>query len=142
MKKIVIEDLEINPNVKNDYITSFILKGQKMDISIYPDDVELETAIEVANKLVGNLEFYDKKARDLITREQLDNFNNNWRNIEEGELELDEYGFNSNLTLVKISIMSNTSIEFSYTENGLFGNHLLVAQAFDGENFENVMMYG
>jgi hypothetical protein len=46
------------------------------------------------------------------------------------------------LTLNSIAFLSESSVDFFYTENGMFGNHYLIAQTFDGENFENATMYG
>lgn len=140
MDKIRREDLKENPRTANAYETYLTINQKEVKISIDPDDVELEKTLEVVNKILGNFDFYEDKARKIIAQEYLDNFNQNWRMEEEEEL--DEKSFNHSLTLIKISFLSNTSIDFTYSENGLFGNHYLVAETADGENFEYASMHG
>ena len=142
MKEITKEDLKANPDIENAYTTSLTINGQNVEISIDPDDVELEKAVELANKIVGNFDFYEANARKKIIEEFLDTYNETWIDEEEGFSELDEKAFSENLTLTNIKFLSNSSIDFFYSENGMFGDHWLVAQSFDGENFDYTEMYG
>ena len=142
MNKITREDLKANQEIENAYQTTLTVNGQNLEVSIDPDDVELEKTIELANKIIGNFEFYDANARKKIIEEYLDTYNKTWIDEEEGYLELDDKTFNENLTLTSISFLSDSSIDFYYSENGMFGNHWLVAQSFDGENFDYAEMCG
>ena len=142
MGKITKENLELNPNVKNFYQTHFSVNGQNIEISINPDDVELERTIELANKILGNFEFYEYNAREKIIEKFFDIYNEEWMDEEEGFPELDKKTFGDNLILTSILFMSDSSIDFFYSENGMFGNHSLIAQSFDGENFRDATMFG
>jgi hypothetical protein len=55
---------------------------------------------------------------------------------------LDEKVFGKNLTLYSVGFLSYSSIDLYYSENGMFGNHSLIAQSFDGENFDHATMFG
>ena len=142
MNIIAKENLQANPNIKNAYQIILKINEQDIDISLDPDDVEIEKTIGLANKIIGNFEFYEGNARRKIIEEYLENYNDNWRDEEEGEPELDEKTFSKNLTLTSVSFLSDSSIDFFYSENGMFGNHSLIAQSFDGENFDYTTMYG
>ena len=142
MNIITKENLKANPDIENAYQTILKINEQDIDISLDPDDVEIEKTIELANKIIGNFEFYEGNARRKIVEEYLENYNDNWRDEEEGEPELDEKAFSKNLTLTSISFLSDSSIDFFYSENGMYGNHSLIAQSFDGENFDDTTMYG
>ena len=142
MNKISKENLKVQSDNENIFQTTIAVNGQSIDISIDPDDVELENTIDLANKIVGNFELYESKARKIIIEEYLENYNENWRDEDEGEAELTEKEFSENLTLRSINFLSDSSVDFFYSENGMFGNHSLIAQSFDGENFEDTTMYG
>jgi hypothetical protein len=142
MEKITLENLRKKPNLKNAYQTEVLIDGHKIKISIDPDDVDLDKTIALANKIISNFELYETKARKRIVLNYLDNYNENWRDEEDDEPELNESEFSENLTLYSISFLSDASVDIFYSENGMFGNHSLIAQSFDGENFENATMYG
>ncbi|UUC44762.1 DUF2262 domain-containing protein [Flavobacterium cerinum] len=142
MNKITKENLKINPDNENAFQTKFVVNGQSIEISLDPDDVELEKTINLVNKIIGQFELYESKAKKVIIQEYLESYNDNWRNEEDDEPELDEQAFSENLTLNSITFLSDTSVDFFYSENGMFGNHYLIAQSFDGENFNDTTMYG
>lgn len=142
MSIITKENLKANPDIENAYQTKITVNGQIIDISINPDDVEIEETIKLANKIIVKFELYESKARKIIIQEYLENYNDNWRDEDENEPELDEKSFSANLTLNSIAFLSDSSADFFYSENGMFGNHSLIAQSFDGENFEHTTMYG
>jgi hypothetical protein len=142
MEKITLENLQKNRNIKNAYQTEVLIDGQKIKISIDPDDVDLEKTSALANKIMSNFELYEAKARKRIVLNYLDNYNENWREEEDDEPELTESEFSQNLILYSIAFLSDASVDIFYSENGMFGNHSLIAQSFDGENFENATMYG
>ncbi len=125
---------------ENAFQTTIAIKGQNIDILIDPDDVELEKTIDLANKILNKFEFYESKAKRIIVQEYLELYNDTWRY--EDEPELDEKSFEANLTLIGITFLSDSSIDFFYSENGMFDNHTLIAQSFDGENFEDATMFG
>ena len=139
---ITKENLKDNPHIENAYKTTITVNGQIISISIDPDDVELEKTIHLANKIIGKFDLYESKARKIIIQEYLKKYNDNWRDDEEGEPELNEKSFSENLTLKSVAFLSDSSVDFFYSENGMFGNHSLIAQSFDGENFEDATMYG
>ncbi len=140
MDIILKENLKPQSDIENAFQTTIAIKGQNIDILIDPDDVELEKTIDLANKILNKFEFYESKAKRIIVQEYLELYNDTWRY--EDEPELDEKSFEANLTLIGITFLSDSSIDFFYSENGMFDNHTLIAQSFDGENFEDATMFG
>lgn len=140
MNFILKENLKPQPDIENAFQTTIAIKGQNIDILIDPDDVELEKTIDLANKILGEFEFYESKARKIGVQKYLELYNDTWRY--EDEPELDEKSFGTNLELVSITFLSDSSVDFFYSENGMFDNHTLIAQSFDGENFEDATMFG
>lgn len=139
---ITKENLTQDPEREGTYETTFTYKEDNIEIAIDPDDVDLEVTIALANKVLANFEDYEAQARKMIIKEFLEDYNENWRDEEDGEPELDEEGFYKELTLYAINFLSDSSIDFFYNENGLMGEHSLIAQSFDGETFEDATMYG
>ncbi len=140
MDIILKENLKPQSDIENAFQTTIAIKGQNIDILIDPDDVELEKTIDLANKILNKFEFYESKAKRIIVQEYLELYNDTWRYEDEPELE--EKSFEANLTLIGITFLSDSSIDFFYSENGMFENHTLIAQSFDGENFEDATMFG
>ncbi len=140
MDIILKENLKPQSDIENAFQTTIAIKGQNIDILIDPDDVELEKTIDLANKILNKFEFYESKAKRIIVQEYLELYNDTWRYEDEPELE--EKSFEANLTLIGITFLSDSSIDFFYSENGMFDNHTLIAQSFDGENFEDATMFG
>jgi len=140
--KITKNILEKNPDIEGFYKTIFWFRGKKINIGLDPDEVSIEETIMLANKILQNFEYYEKKAKDKIVDDFIDNYNENWADEEEGYSRLDEQAFRNNLELNGINFLSKDGIDVFYHENGMFGNHSLIAQAFDGENFDSSMMFG
>jgi len=140
MKTISKENLEEHPHLKNAYQTMISVRDQSVKISIDPDDVKIEETIDLVNKIMGNFDQYESNARKIIIQNYLKKYNDNWR--DDDEEELDEKTFSKNLTIKSINFASNCSVDFYYAENGMFDDHSLIAQSFDGENFNHSVMYG
>ncbi len=126
--------------VENSYETEIFIDNLHIRIGIDPDDINIEETISLANKILKNFSKYKTKAEKIIVKEFLDNYNENW--IDDGNPILSKEEFIKNLTLNGINFLSDESVDFFYYENGMFGNHSLIAQSFDGENFDDAMMYG
>ncbi|MGD1841032.1 MAG: DUF2262 domain-containing protein [Thermonemataceae bacterium] len=140
--KITKEILKIDPNIEGSFIVEFIWNDRKIDLRLDPDDVSIEETLALANKIIGNFEIYFKKAEDVIVNDFLDNYNENWSDSENGYPILNEVEFRSNLEISGINFLSKDCVDIFFNENGMFGNHSLIAQSFDGENFEDSTMYG
>lgn len=142
MEKIILENLKNNTSL-NRYETDIFVDKKNIPILIDATAIEIQKSIDLANKIISNFEFYEKKARTKIVKEYLDDYNENWRDADEGEPELNEIEFTKDMVLENISIGDDSiSIDFFYSGNGMFGNHSLIAQSFDGENFEHYTMFG
>jgi hypothetical protein len=142
MEIITKEKLKANPEIKGAYQSTLHINGQEIELDIVPDDVALEKAIELANKIIGNLGHYDQKAKQKLAEDFLKKYNDHYRNEKTGEPELDEKSFSKQLTLIGITIVSDDSIDFFYYENLLFGGQSLIAQLSDGENFDATAFFG
>ena len=140
--KITKEILKMDLDIEDSYIVEFIWNDRKIDLRLDPDDVSIEETLILANKIIGEFEIYFKKAEDTIVNDFLKNYNENWSDNENGYPKLNEMEFRNNLKVSGINFLSNDCIDIFFTENGMFGNHSLIAQSFDGENFENSTMYG
>ena len=140
--KITKEILKKDPNIEGGFITEFIWNNKKIDLSLDPDDVSIDETIKLTNKIIGDFGNYFKKAEDVIVNEFLDNYNENWSDSEKGYPELSELEFRNNLELNGINFLSKDCVDIYFNENGMFGNHSLIAQSFDGENFEDSTMFG
>lgn len=134
------ENLKPDPDLENVYLTTIAINSSVYEVSIDPDDIELEITIALGNKIIADFNNYEFNARKKIIEDFLDIYNENWS--EENEPEIDENTFNQNLSLSSIAFLSDSCIDFYYSENGLFGDHSLVAQSFDGENFSDTDMQG
>lgn len=93
----------------------------------------------LASKIIGKLNTYHNQAIELICQEYLPLYNDEWRN---DDPVLSKEEFCDKLTLLSILFLEDTAVDFFYDEAGMFGNHTLVAQMYNGADFEHVMMYG
>jgi hypothetical protein len=142
MEIITKEKLKANPEIKGAYQTTLHINGQEIELDLVPEDVPLEKTIELANKIIGNLEHYDQKAKQKLAADFLKKYNDNFRNKKREEPELDEKSFSKQLTLIGVTIVSDDSLDFFYYENLLFGGQSLIAQSSDGENFDTTAFFG
>jgi hypothetical protein len=55
------ENLKANPDIENAYQTTITVNGQLIDISIDPDDIEIEKTIDLANKIIENSNFTNQR---------------------------------------------------------------------------------
>jgi hypothetical protein len=140
--KITKEILKKGPDIEGSFIVEFIWNNRKIDLRLDPDDVSIDETITLTNKIIGDFGNYFKKAEDVIVNDFLDNYNENWSDSENGYPELSELEFRNNLELNGINFLSKDCVDIFFNENGMFGNHSLIAQSFDGENFEDSTMYG
>lgn len=140
--EITKEKLEKDSDIEGSYKITVQFNNEKIDLRLDPDDVTIEETLILVNKIMVNFEFYEKKATNVIVRDFLDNYNENWADEEDGFPQLNEQEFRNNLELDGINFLSKDSVDIFYKENGMFGNHSLIAQSFDGENFDNSTMFG
>jgi hypothetical protein len=140
--KITKEQLIKDPNNTGAFETSILYNEKMIPVSLDPDDLNIEKTILLANKIIEKIEYHEKKAMDRIVNDFLGTYNDVWSDKANGFPILNDAEFRKNLTLVGINFLSNSNIDFFYNENGMFGNHSLIAQSLDGENFEYSEMFG
>ncbi len=140
--KITKEKLEKDSDIEGSYKITVQFNAKNIDLRLDPGDVTIEETLILANKIMADIELYEKKAMNVIVRDFLDNYNENWADEEDGFPKLDEPAFRKNLELNSINFLSKDSVDIFYKENGMFGNHSLIAQSFDGENFDDSTMFG
>ena len=114
--------------------------GKSVSFRIDPDDVSLEQTLTMARRVVSNLEDYEKRARSKVCETHLELYNDDWRPERDPILTADQ--FSSRLDLTHIGFLACSSIDVFYGDKDMFGGHSLIAQSFDGETFEDVMMFG
>lgn len=136
------EDLKPDVNIEGSYVIEVTLNNENLELRLDPDDVAIEETIALANKIISNFEEYQRQAKDRVVSDFLETYNESWADEEDGFPQLNEEQFRANLTLDGINFLSKDSIDVFYTENGMFGNHSLIAQSFDGESFDDSTMFG
>ncbi len=119
---------------------SFIWNGRKVSMSVVPDEATLEDALALARRLLENFDDFSRRSKDELLKECFAMYNDDWR--QEGDPVLTAEEFLGNFHLTAINILGDKSVDFFYDESGMFGNHCMIPQIFDGENFDGVMMYG
>ncbi len=140
--EITREILKKDPDIESSFIVEFVHNDKKIDLRLDPDDVSIDDTLILANRIIEDFKNYLKKAEDVIVKDFLDNYNENWSDIENGYPKLNELEFRDNLELNGINFLSKDCVDIFFTENGMFGNHSLIAQSFDGVNFEDSTMFG
>lgn len=140
--KIIKDILKKDSNSDDCYRVTVAFNFKKINLSIDPGDSTLDDMIVLVNKILVNFDFYEKKATDVIVRDFLDNYNANWADEEGGYPQLNEQAFRRKLEIVAIHFYSNDLIDMFYNEGGMFGNHSLIAQSYDGESFDDTTMFG
>lgn len=118
----------------------FIWGGRSVSISVEPDEATLEDALAFATRLLENFEDFVRRSKAELLKECFAMYNDDWRR--EGDPVLTVQEFLGNFHLTAINILGDKSADFFYNESGMFGNHCMIPQIFDGENFDGVMMYG
>ncbi len=140
--EITKEKLEKDSDIEGSFIAKLIWNNKKIDLRLDPDDVTIEETLVLANKIIGEFGMYFKKAEDTIVNDFLENYNENWSDSKNGYPKLNELEFRCNLELNGVNFLSKDCVDIFFNENGMFGNHSLIAQSFDGENFDNSTMFG
>jgi len=140
MYQSILEHLYVSEISKEDLEGLFIYKGNEVTLTVSPDGEPIQKTLELARKFLIKLEKYEAKALDRVSKEYLSIYNEDWRN--ENEPTLSGADFLANLKLTHIWFLSTSNVDFYFSENGMFGNHTIIPQAFDGENFTHIDMYG
>ncbi|MBX2884593.1 MAG: DUF2262 domain-containing protein [Granulosicoccus sp.] len=140
MYEQVLANLKPDGRIEGVFKGEISFQGHELSISIDPDGEKQEVTFDLTKKFLTALEAYDKKARKFLLESCHRLYNDTWREPDSPVLGPDE--FDHNLQLKGIDFLSTNSVDFFYSENNLFGGHSLIAQVFDGENFEYLQMYG
>ncbi|TWI80111.1 uncharacterized protein DUF2262 [Lacibacter cauensis] len=127
-------------NKKVVFTTSIVVDELNIQIEIDPEDVSIDEHLEMVNRVIDNYSLYEDMARKKIIEDFLSQYDNIW--VDEDHTELNQADFAKNLSVKRISFLSNTGIDFIYDEKRMFGFHSLVAHSFDGEKFEYTSMLG
>lgn len=118
----------------------FNYQGNEVTVCVDPDSEELDVTMWLAEKFLTSLEIYEAKAKAKLLEDMFEQYNDDWRQEDQPKLTKDE--FIQKLTLVHIWFLGSDSVDFMYSDDGMFGGHSLIPQSFDGENFTYVQMYG
>lgn len=118
----------------------FNYQGNEVTVCVDPDSDKLDETMWLAEKFLTNLEGYEAKAKAKIHQDMFEQYNDDWCQEDQPKLTKDE--FLQNLTLVHIWFLGSDSVDFMYSDGGMFGGHSLIPQSFDGENFTYLQMYG
>ncbi|QXP78487.1 MULTISPECIES: DUF2262 domain-containing protein [Winogradskyella] len=139
--KITKDTLKKDPRSEDCYRTTILFGQNKIDISLNIEDINLDDMIALGNSFLEDFED-KKKATDEIVNAFYENYNENWVDEDNGYPELSKPEFRQKLTITAIHFYAKDLIDVIYNEDGMFGNHYLIAQSYDGENFDDSTMFG
>ncbi|REE08153.1 hypothetical protein DFQ09_10829 [Winogradskyella pacifica] len=139
---ITKDQLKKDPRTDDCYRTT-ILSGQNtIDISLNLDEITLDKMIALGNSFLEDFEDKEKNATDEIVSAFHENYNENWADEENGYPVLSAKEFRQKLTITAIAFYAKDLIDVVYNEGGMFGNHYLIAQSYDGKTFDDTTMFG
>ncbi len=140
--KITKDRLKKDPRSEDCYRTTIESDQQKIDISLNLEDISLEEMIALGNSFFEDFEDKKNKATDEIVSAFHKNYNENWADEDNGYPVLSAEEFREKLTITAIHFYAKDLIDVVYNEDGMFGNHYLIAQSYDGENFDDTTLFG
>lgn len=140
--KITKDTLKKDPRSEDCYRTTILFGQNTIDISLNIEDLSLEDMIALGNLFLEDFEDKKNKATDEIVSAFYENYNENWADEDNGYPELSKPEFRQKLTITAIHFYAKDLIDVIYNEDGMFGNHYLIAQSYDGENFDDSTMFG
>lgn len=140
--KITKDTLKKDPRSEDCYRTTFLSDQHKIDISLNIEDISLEEMIALGNSFLEDFDDKKKKATDEIVSAFYENYNENWADEDNGYPELSQPEFRQKLTITAIHFYAKDLIDVIYNEDGMFGNHYLIAQSYDGKTFNDSTMFG
>ena len=140
--KIVKDTLTKDQRTDDCYRTTILSEQNTIDISLNLDEITLDEMIALGNSFLEDFENKEKKATDEIVSAFYENYNENWADEENGYPVLNAEEFRRKLTITTIDFYAKDLIDVTYKEGGMFGNHYLIAQSYDGENFVDTTMFG
>ncbi|QNK78499.1 DUF2262 domain-containing protein [Winogradskyella sp. PAMC22761] len=140
--KITKDTLKKDPRSEDCYRTTILFGQNTIDISLNIEDLSLEDMIALGNLFLEDFEDKKKKATDEIVSAFYEKYNENWADEDNGYPELSKPEFRQKLTITAIHFYAKDLIDVIYNEDGMFGNHYLIAQSYDGENFDDSTMFG
>lgn len=140
--KITKDTLKKDSRSEDCYRTTFLSDQHKIDISLNIEDISLEEMIALGNSFLEDFEDKKKKATDEIVSAFYENYNENWADEDNGYPELSQPEFRQKLTITAIHFYAKDLIDVIYNEDGMFGNHYLIAQSYDDKTFNDSTMFG
>lgn len=144
MKKITLNELK---KEEDSYITSISYKDRSVEVYIDIDMGSIEESLELLNSLIMSLDRYDTLAKEILVRDLLETYNDNWSSYEEvGDdgnsvsvenpvLTKDE--FMSKFTLLSVAIVDSYFISLIYNDSNLFWGHQPAVSSDEGLDFSN-----
>lgn len=119
---------------------AFDYKGSPVSLALDPDGGSIDATFALAKKFLADLEAYDLAAQHRVLVDFLSTYNECW--ADDTNPVLSGEAFLANLRLTAINFLSDSCVDFFYSESGMFGHHSLAAQALDGSTFEHSQMFG
>ncbi len=144
LKKITLNELK---QEEDSYIANISYKDRSLEVYIDIDVGSIEESLKLLNSLVSSLDRYDTLAKEILARDLLETYNENWSSYEEiGDdgnsvrVEnpiLTKNEFISKFTLVSIAIVDSDFISLNYDDSNLFWGHHPAVSLDEGLDFSN-----
>jgi hypothetical protein len=124
---------------------------REIEVQMFPDGHDFETAVRLAAEVVQRLPALDKRGKQIAVAELRETYNNTWNEYDEQQddgswktisnPQLSEAEFEAKLSLTAISITGDRKVEFFYDDEGLFWGHCVVVNSRDGVKFSETDAY-
>jgi hypothetical protein len=133
--------------VEDYHISKIKYQSNTIEILIDPDGMMLEQSIKIAQELVLSLKQFDNLAKEILAKDLLETYNDNWSSYEETQEDgsiknitnplLSNDEFILKLTLKSINVIGNKLINLTYDDKGLFWGHEPAVSSSQGLDFSN-----
>jgi hypothetical protein len=148
-KREKMKDIVLGEIIKDEdsYLAEITYVSNSIKIYIDLDTGSLEQSIEVAQSLVASIEEFDNLSKEILARDLLETYNDNWSSYEEVQDDgstihvtnptLSKDAFISKLTLTSMSVTDDKFINLSYDDSYLFWGHQPTVSSSEGLDFSN-----
>ena len=147
MKPYKITDFTQHTDDATSYEGTVVINGKELSVDIIlEDEGETEKIEQLMNTFLSEINTLLPKAKECIAEKYLNLYNDNWRFGDDDEDDPDKPELTKEEFMEALSLRSllfySEDIEVFFDDNDMFLGHSLIASEFDGENFNDVQMFG
>lgn len=147
MKDDVLGELREDGSMPGTFSGKLTHAGTTIEFSLRTDSASLEECIGFAREAVKRLAQIDLAARKVAVRDLLETYNDGWREYQQADAQgnvtnfsnplLSADQFMAKLSLRSLGITGDELCSLGYGDAGLFWNHAIFVEFFDGTTFKS-----